>query len=75
MNTRIELRGIEDHIQRKANTKKEDAQMTFDEAEVVNMGLAEDLIQELVALKNTEGIPDGFPPADWAEAVYTADDE
>ena len=49
--------------------------MTFNEPEVVKMGLAEDLIQEVLSMENTEGIPDGFPPARVKSAVYVADAE
>jgi hypothetical protein len=49
--------------------------MTFNEPEVVGMGLAEDLIETVPALPNTEGIPDGFPPAKVEGAVYMADVE
>ena len=49
--------------------------MTFNEPEVVGMGLAEDLIQVISDLSNTEGIPEGFPPAKVEGAIYMADVE
>lgn len=49
--------------------------MTFNEPEVVKMGLAEDLIETLLDMENTEGIPEGFPPAKLEGAVYMADVE
>jgi len=49
--------------------------MTFHDPEVVGIGLAEDLIETVLNVENTEGIPDGFPPAKVDGAVYMADVE
>lgn len=44
--------------------------MTMHEPEVLTLESAEDLIQEIICLFNTEGIPDGFLPDGRWNAIY-----
>jgi len=49
--------------------------MTLNEPEIVTLGEAENLIQEIICLWNTEGMPDGFWPAFQFREIYIVEPE